>query len=154
MGSTTKKLVWFKNLYSVFIFSIQKVGFEYKKWKHFFMVFIFIENEYSGNFVNIVKYKGPHLNDVCVNEKSNFFLNKKQCQTCVWCILYPNYVFKTIYQTSSNVKMGPFYIQFQDLNTGKRKWKVNTQLFGTKQGFETDICQAFHDTNNLPCQNK
>ena len=28
-----KKLVWFKNLYFVFIFSILKIGFEYKKWK-------------------------------------------------------------------------------------------------------------------------
>jgi len=36
---TTKKLVWFKNLYSIFIFS----------------VFLFIENEYNDNFVNIVK---------------------------------------------------------------------------------------------------
>ena len=30
-GQTTKKLVWPNNLYSVFIFSILKVGFEYKK---------------------------------------------------------------------------------------------------------------------------
>ena len=41
--------------------------------KTLFIVFIFIENEYSGNFVNIVKYKGPHLIDVCISEKSNFF---------------------------------------------------------------------------------
>ena len=102
MGSTTKKLVWFKNLYSVFIFSIQKVGFEYKKWKHLFIVFIFIENEYNGNFVNIEKYKGPHMIDVsvCKWKKVTFKKkkNRKQCQICVWCILYPNYVFKTIYQ--------------------------------------------------------
>ena len=50
-----KKLFWFKNLYLVVIFSILRVEFEYKKWKHFFSVFIFIENEYSSNSINTVK---------------------------------------------------------------------------------------------------
>ena len=59
VGLITKKFVWL-NLYSIFIFSILKIEFGYKKWKYLFNVFIFIENEYSDNFVNMVKtQRGP-----------------------------------------------------------------------------------------------
>ena len=57
VGSTTKKLVClcFCIQYSFSVF--KKSGFEYRKWKQLFSVFIFYEYEYSGIFVNIVKTK-------------------------------------------------------------------------------------------------
>jgi len=36
-------------------FSILKVGFEYKKWKQLFSIFVFYEYEYNDIFVYIVK---------------------------------------------------------------------------------------------------
>ena len=115
-----KKLVWFKHLYSFFIFSILKVRFEYKDWKHIFSIFIFIENECSGNSWILWKFKGPHLIDVsvCVSEKSNLKEKKKKekrkrkktMPNYVWWIYTQNYVFKITYQIPSNVKMGYIYI--------------------------------------------
>ena len=53
-------MVWFEDLYSVFIFSILKFGFRYKKWIHISSVFIFSENEQSDILVSFLKITGTH----------------------------------------------------------------------------------------------
>ena len=71
-----------------------------------FSIFVFYEYEYIGIFVNIVKIQLIFFfSDVCEWEKLIFLEIKNNDQTRVWCVLYPNYVFKTTYQTLPNVKI-------------------------------------------------
>ena len=51
-----QKLVWLCYLYSVFIFSIKKSEFEYKKYEYTFLWYsFFTENEYNDIFVKKLK---------------------------------------------------------------------------------------------------
>lgn len=51
VGLTGEKLVWVCFLFLVLIFKIQKCGYDYKKWKQLFGIFIFSKYEVSGILV-------------------------------------------------------------------------------------------------------
>ena len=74
------------------------------------------------------------LSDVmCVSEKSYLKKKKKYWPNRVWCILYPNYVFKITYQILPNVNISVFFYINSGFEYRINKWKVDTQLFETKQ---------------------
>ena len=52
-------MIWLANLYPVYIFNIQKSGFEYRKWKRVLVIFIFSKNKRNGIFTPKKKKKNP-----------------------------------------------------------------------------------------------
>ena len=71
VGLTSEKLVCVCLLLLVFIFKIQKCGYDYRKWKKLFGIFIFSKYEVSG--ILIIKWirVGPicHYQDLCKKVK-------------------------------------------------------------------------------------
>ena len=65
---STKKLIWFSHLYSVFISSILKFGFEYKKMITTFQRFRFL-------WIRVQLY----IQKYCENTKLLFFLSDVMC---------------------------------------------------------------------------
>ena len=78
MGSIAKKHIWLKNLYSVFIFSILKFRFEYKKMKTHFQYFHFHRKQIQWKFCKYCKSTKSLTWLMWVSGKSN--LKKKNAK--------------------------------------------------------------------------
>ena len=117
-------------MYLVFIFSILKVGFEFKNWKLLFSIFIFYEYEYNGIFVNIVKTQSYFfwVMWVCKWEKLLFKKRKKKKTKPGYDVFYTQIMYSK--QFTKHCQM------WKEVLFSIFKWKMDTPLFETKQALD------------------